>query len=179
MTQYGYGGFWRRFGAILVDKIILYMILMIFAMAGAVALLLTLQASQYQMIISAFKEMSGAYLIVYYAATTLISMIYFTYFHGASGQTPGKMIFGLQVIQKNGQDMTYGVAFLRWVGYIISGMFLCLGFLWVAFDRQKQGWHDKIAATVVIRTRVEPAFQRAEPPGKDDEKYLDKENDVL
>jgi uncharacterized RDD family membrane protein YckC len=43
------------------------------------------------------------------------------------------------------------VAFLRWVGYIISAAGICLGFIWIIFDRKKQGWHDKIAGTVVIR----------------------------
>jgi uncharacterized RDD family membrane protein YckC len=47
----------------------------------------------------------------------------------------------------------------RYVGYIISTIPLCLGFLWVGFDSKKQGWHDKIAGTVVVRNRrhgVEP-----------------------
>jgi hypothetical protein len=51
--------------------------------------------------------------------------------------------------------MTPGIAFLRCVGYLISGPVLCLGFLWIAFDGKKQGWHDKIAATLVIRERGE------------------------
>jgi uncharacterized RDD family membrane protein YckC len=182
VTEYRYGGFWRRVGAILTDKLILYIILMIFVLAGAVALRLSLPASQFRLLTGGFMETSGYYLIVYYAATALISMVYFTYFHGTSGQTPGKIIFGLRVIQTTGEDMTLGVAFLRSVGYIISGMFLYLGFLWVAFDGKKQGWHDKIAATVVILTRNEPTFQKTEPlheEHEEDEKYLDKENDVL
>jgi uncharacterized RDD family membrane protein YckC len=79
-------------------------------------------------------------------------MVYFTYFHGATGQTPGKMALGLKVIQNTGAPMTFGVAFLRWVGYIISGIILDLGFAWIAFDRKKRGWHDMIAATYVVRT---------------------------
>lgn len=179
MNQVPYGGFWRRVGAMLVDQMILYSILLIFVLAGAMALRMNLTFSQFQGIVTGFREMSGIYFAVYYGATSLISMIYFTFFHGSSGQTPGKMIFGLRVVQKMGQDMTFGVAFLRWVGYLISGILLYLGFLWVAFDGEKQGWHDKIAATVVIRTRMEPVFQQVRPPREDIEKYLDKENDVL
>lgn len=47
--------------------------------------------------------------------------------------------------------MTYGKAFLRWVGYSISGLTLGIGYLMVAFTKQKQGLHDKIAGTYVIR----------------------------
>ena len=52
--------------------------------------------------------------------------------------------------------MTFGLAFLRWVGYILSGIFLYLGFLWIAWDGRKQGWHDKIAGTVVVRRPAPP-----------------------
>jgi uncharacterized RDD family membrane protein YckC len=71
--------------------------------------------------------------------------------------------------------MTFGLAFLRWVGYIISAVVLYLGFVWIAFDAKKQGWHDKIAGTVVIRVRNivdRPAYTP-------DEKGLDKEGDFL
>jgi len=83
---------------------------------------------------------------------------YFTYFHGATGRTPGKMILGLKVIGEDGTPLTFGVAFLRSVGYLISSVVLNLGFLWVAFDKKKQGWHDKIAGTVVI---IQEAQSRA------------------
>jgi len=60
------------------------------------------------------------------------------------------MLLGLQVISTEGQPISFGIAFLRSVGYIISSLFFCLGFIWVGFDKKKQGWHDKIAGTVVI-----------------------------
>jgi len=40
----------------------------------------------------------------------------------------------------------------RYFAYFISTIPLCLGFLWITFDRKKQGWHDKLAGTVVVRT---------------------------
>jgi uncharacterized RDD family membrane protein YckC len=46
--------------------------------------------------------------------------------------------------------MTFGLAFLRWVGYLISTLAIYLGFLWIAFDRKARGWHDIIAGTVVV-----------------------------
>jgi uncharacterized RDD family membrane protein YckC len=176
VTEYRYGGFWRRAGAILIDKIIMYLIFLTFILAGIFALRLSLPISQLITLTGDFRDISGAYLITYYAATLLISMVYFTYFHGTSGQTPGKIIFGLKVVQQTGDNMTLGLGFLRWVGYLVSGIFFYLGFLWVAFDGKKQGWHDKIAATVVVRVNYKPELQKTETS---DEKYLDKENDVL
>ena len=77
-------------------------------------------------------------------------MAYFTYFHGTTGQTPGKRLLGLRVVQETGEPIGLGTAFLRWVGYIVSGIPMLMGFLWAGADRRKQGWHDKIAGTVVI-----------------------------
>jgi len=39
----------------------------------------------------------------------------------------------------------------RYFGYYVSGLILALGFIWIAFDKRKQGWHDKLAGTLVIR----------------------------
>jgi uncharacterized RDD family membrane protein YckC len=91
----------------------------------------------------------GRYLFSHCLISMIISMVYFTYFHGAIGQTPGKILLKLQVVGTTGKRLTYGIAFLRWIGSIISSLPLFLGFLWVAFDSRKQGWHDKIAGTVV------------------------------
>jgi len=41
---------------------------------------------------------------------------------------------------------------LRFFAYFVSALPLYLGFLWAAFDRRKQGWHDKIARTIVINS---------------------------
>ena len=79
----------------------------------------------------------------------ILSATYFIFFHGSIGQTPGKMLLKLQVVGTTGKKITYGIAFLRWIGCIFSSLAFFLGFLWVAFDSKKQGWHDKIAGTVV------------------------------
>jgi uncharacterized RDD family membrane protein YckC len=44
-----------------------------------------------------------------------------------------------------------GRSFLRYVGYWVVWITLFIGFIWVAFDGRKQGWHDKIAGTLVVR----------------------------
>ncbi len=66
------------------------------------------------------------------------------------GMTFGKKIMGIKVIQTNGQAIDIKTGVIRYIGYIVSGMVLGIGFIWVAFDKNKQGWHDKIANTFVI-----------------------------
>jgi uncharacterized RDD family membrane protein YckC len=88
--------------------------------------------------------------IPYNIVILAITIGYFTYLHGSTGQTIGKMICQLKVIQENGEPLSYGKSFLRWIGYLVSAVVLNIGFLWVAFDKNKQGWHDKIAGTYVI-----------------------------
>lgn len=65
--------------------------------------------------------------------------------------TPGKLLLGLKIVEINGQNLTWQKAILRYVGYYISALAIGLGFLWILFDEKKQGWHDKIAGTYVIK----------------------------
>jgi uncharacterized RDD family membrane protein YckC len=154
MTYRRYGGFWRRSFAYLIDEVILYFFSLILFLVGMLALGLKGEEMG-RLLVSSEEMMHGMGIVglLYIAASFVAGVAYFTWFHGIGGRTPGKILLGLRVIQASGDPMTPGIAFLRWVGYLISGAVLCLGFLWVAFDGRKQGWHDKIAATLVIRER--------------------------
>ena len=70
---------------------------------------------------------------------------------GNNGQTLGKKAMGIRVVQVDGQPLNYKTAILRYVGYYVSGVVLLLGYIWVMFDPKKQGWHDKIANTYVVK----------------------------
>ena len=67
-----------------------------------------------------------------------------------------------------GEPPTTGKLLIRYLGYYVSTLALFLGFLWIAFDPRKQGWHDKMANTVVVRSThrgPEPVrFPRAPAP---------------
>ena len=66
--------------------------------------------------------------------------------------TPGKRLLRLKVLdEKSGENLTVGQAILRYIGYFPSTLVFFLGFIWIAFDSKKQGWHDKIAKSVVVR----------------------------
>ena len=84
----------------------------------------------------------------------LVGLAYNWYFWTRKdGQTPGKSLMKIRVIKTDGSPISDSDAILRYIGYYISGFFLLLGYLWAIWDENKQGWHDKIANTRVIRTR--------------------------
>ena len=68
--------------------------------------------------------------------------------------TPGKMMFSARVVDADtGAAPTTGQLLRRYFGYYVSMLFFGLGFIWVGIDARKQGWHDKIARTVVVRPK--------------------------
>jgi len=63
----------------------------------------------------------------------------------------GGIVFGLQVVRADGRPVDWSTAIVRALGCFLSLVVVGLGFIWIAFDDQRQGWHDKIAGTVVVR----------------------------
>jgi uncharacterized RDD family membrane protein YckC len=67
--------------------------------------------------------------------------------------TPGKMLFKAKIVDAETGAKPSGKQFaLRYLGYIVGSLALGLGFLWAAFDKRNQGWHDKMAGTVVVKS---------------------------
>ncbi len=123
-------GFWIRFVAILIDGI-----------------LLSIVSSIINIAISGTTARSGI--------QTILGLIYFTYFWSNSspwpGQTLGSKALNIRVIRTDGSDLTISQALIRYVGFFISSICLLIGLIWAAFDKDKQGWHDKIAGTYVVK----------------------------
>ncbi|MGA2777696.1 MAG: RDD family protein [Steroidobacteraceae bacterium] len=67
------------------------------------------------------------------------------------GSTVGGILFDLQVVRVDGREMDWPTAVIRALSCFLSLVVAGLGFFWIAFDADKQGWHDKIAGTVVVR----------------------------
>jgi uncharacterized RDD family membrane protein YckC len=85
------------------------------------------------------------------ALLTAVGICYYVYFEGGKGATLGKQAMGLRVITTAGMSpIGYGTAAVRYVGRIISGVALGLGYLWMLWDEDKQTWHDKMASTYVV-----------------------------
>jgi uncharacterized RDD family membrane protein YckC len=125
-------GFWIRFVAIFIDGIIVGVVTTII---GAILNLNT-------------NGRSGVQI--------LLGLVYYVYFWSNSspwpGQTLGSKLLNIRVIRTDGSDLSISQALIRYIGFIISGIVLLIGFIWAAFDPNKQGWHDKIAGTYVVKT---------------------------
>ncbi|MFN8631161.1 MAG: RDD family protein [Chloroflexota bacterium] len=82
----------------------------------------------------------------------LVGFLWKPFWWSRGGQTPAYKILGMRVVRaRDGGPVSFGTGILRIIGYAVSGFILYLGFIWILFDAQKQGWHDKIASTVVIQ----------------------------
>ncbi|MSQ07408.1 MAG: RDD family protein [Dehalococcoidia bacterium] len=124
-----YMGFWIRVAASLIDLVI--------SVAAIAGLLLFLDG--------------GGPVLVYFLATG-----HNVVFVGLRGQTVGKMILGLQVVDRQGKPPSFWRILLRELGgKTVSGAFF-LGYLWVGWHREKRGWHDSIAGTYVVRKHKRP-----------------------
>jgi uncharacterized RDD family membrane protein YckC len=124
-------GFWLRFGAAFLDGVILVVPFLVLALVISPALYFLLFPAQ---------------------------IAYFTYYEGGpTGQTIGKRVCGIRVIDfAGGGSIGYGRAFVRWIGRLISGLFLYLGYFWMLWDKEKQTWHDKMANDVVVPVSAYP-----------------------
>ena len=95
-------------------------------------------------------DFSTAFYVVYILMAA-IGIGYFTYFFG-NGQTPGMKLVEIKLIRADGvEPVGYKKGFFRWVGMEISGMVFLLGYIWILIDKKRQGWHDKIAGTYVVK----------------------------
>jgi len=81
----------------------------------------------------------------------VISLAYTWYFlTRKDGQTPGKMLMHIRVVKKDGSAIDDATAIVRYIGYYISCIII-IGVLWAFWDDKKQGWHDKVANTLVVK----------------------------
>lgn len=82
----------------------------------------------------------------------VVGVLYHWYFlTQQDGQTPGKRWLGIRVIKTNGEPLQAWDVIVRYIGYYINSFVLMLGWVWASFDRDSQGWHDKLAGTYVVR----------------------------
>lgn len=132
-------GFWIRFVALLIDSVL------VTAVQGVCGFFLGLAGR-------GMTEQELVLLGVSFMFGSAVSVAYYVFFTGYCGQTPGKMALRIKVIRSDGSDISYGRAFLREaVGKFISALILFVGYLMAAFDSQKQGLHDRMADTYVIK----------------------------
>lgn len=134
-----YAGFWVRLGAAIVDSVVFgfiwFILIFIF--------IIILPDSEHGKI----PPLALLALPLYHWSSTAIN-----------GRTLGKTLFRIRVVDDEGNKPGLGHAALREVmGKPISTAILFMGFLWIAFDQQKQGWHDIMARTYVVKARPKQA----------------------
>jgi uncharacterized RDD family membrane protein YckC len=139
-------GFGRRLLAYLIDAILLSIVGNVVGVVVGLVIGLAGAAAG-----GSSEEVGAAAQLVAGCLGFLIGVGYYVGFWATTGQTLGKMALGIKVISVDGSPVSWGKAGLRYLGYIVSGLVLALGFIWIAFDPQRQGWHDKIAGTYVVR----------------------------
>ena len=149
-TELEYVDFWPRVGATLIDMLIIMLV--------TYPLLYLVYGSAY-FTVQSETPFRG---IPDFLISLVLPFVGVVLFWLKKQATPGKMVVAARVVDaKTGKTLTPGQAVGRYLGYIVATIPFGLGLLWVVFDRKKQGWHDKMAGTVVIRPRREG--ERSEP----------------
>ena len=138
MENQQYAGFWIRVAAALIDTLI-------FVIVFSVPLTL-IYGVDYWTAQQGAKGVGD--ILIQYIAPVVITVWFWTRYLG----TPGKMVLRLRVVDaRTGRAISTPQAIGRYLGYYVSMLPLMLGFIWVGIDRKKQGFHDKLAGTVVVR----------------------------
>jgi uncharacterized RDD family membrane protein YckC len=96
------------------------------------------------------SEVLSSVLIPFYFFSYLLKCFYFTFFHTYNGQTVGKLMCGIRVVDQKGKNISSFKYLIRFFGYYLSLYCLGLGFLWILIDNNRQGWHDKLAGSIVV-----------------------------
>jgi uncharacterized RDD family membrane protein YckC len=154
-----FGGLLIRFAAYLIDSLIIGFPMAILFFVLAVAGVLGSPVSPNDLpapppggtAMGAF-QVSPAAIFPFYLFGFLVAAGYYVSFWGTSGSTLGMSLFQLRVVDANsGQPIGIGRAVVRYIGFIVAAFPCWIGLIWAAFDPRAQGWHDKIASTVVLQ----------------------------
>jgi uncharacterized RDD family membrane protein YckC len=135
-----YAGFWVRVGAALIDTILISLIIW--------PVMTAVYGTDYW---TADKLIQGPLDFLVSWVLPAVAVILFWL---ARQATPGKMAVAARIVDaKSGATPTTAQFVIRYLGYYVAMLPLFIGILWVAFDPRKQGWHDKMAGTVVVRRK--------------------------
>jgi uncharacterized RDD family membrane protein YckC len=150
-----YAGFWIRLVARFVDGVIVSVpLIVLFAIFGGVAAIIGSGASSSdQSTQNAVAVGFSGIFILFYLVALVVVIGYQVYFWGTSGSTLGMRLFHLRVVDADtGGPIGIPRAIVRWLMTIVNSWACYIGWIWVAFDPRKQGWHDKVANSVVLQS---------------------------
>ena len=140
MENQEYAGFWIRVAAALIDTVL-------FILVFSIPITLIYGSGYW----TSQNAAEGFWdVLIQYIVPLVLTVWFWTKYLG----TPGKMLLRLRVVDAyTGQAISTPKAIGRYLGYYVSVLPLMLGIIWVGIDKKKQGFHDKLAGTVVIRDR--------------------------
>ena len=140
-NDFKYVGFWKRTVAVLVDTFLIILV--------TLPILIWVYGIEY--LNNEHMEKGSFDFIINYVFPTIAVILLWKYYQA----TPGKMIFKATIVDaKTGGKPTLKQWIIRYLGYFVSLLPLGLGYFWVAFDKKKQSFHDKLANTLVIQSKV-------------------------
>jgi len=162
--QLHFAGFWSRAAARIIDLVLILAAFNVIYLADR----LGADAGLWSGMGLGERDLSGAGFSMANILRGLFFLsfpvFYYVYLHGTCGQTFGKMALKIKVVNEDGTPLDYRKAFLRWLGYFLCDLTFYIGYVWAAFDHRKQGLHDKVCKTLVVRTDVRfPVPAAAEP----------------
>lgn len=139
-TEFEYVGFWLRVWASLIDTVLMLIVIfpILFAIYGS------------EKLASGVTLSGPANILISYVLPAIVVILFWI----ARQATPGKMAIGATIVDaKTGGKPSLRQDLIRYAGYFVSTIPFCLGLIWVGIDKRKQGWHDKLAGTVVVRRK--------------------------
>ncbi len=135
-----YAGFWVRLTAVLVDIILILLI----------TIPLALLVYDQTVSINDPVGLGLKGILIDWVLPAVCIILFWVY----KAATPGKMAVMTRIVDaETGGEPTSQQFITRYLAYLISFFPLFMGFIWIAFDKRKQGWHDKVAGTLVIKSR--------------------------
>ena len=149
-----YVGFWARFLAMFIDNLWVgvVLVLVLIAVYGQDMMSMAMMAPEGSPEAMAMEAEGAAGGLLMQLLLPAILIVGFWVWKAA---TPGKMVVSAEIVDaKTLGKPSAGQLVVRYIGYYISAIVFGLGFLWVAFDKRKQGWHDKIAGTLVVKRQA-------------------------
>ena len=127
-------GFWKRFLAFIIDMVVLYLV------------------GYFLFGTQVVQEGTKTVIKVSYSDwRALIPVLYFYISWLFLGASPAGWVLRTKIIKADGEKLTWSKGILRLLGTIPCFLTLGFGFLWIVFNKEKQGWHDLIAKTYVVK----------------------------
>lgn len=153
-----YASVLRRFGAMIIDSVIICIPLYIvsgFMMKDSLSAM-----SDPTMTPQSMSD-TGSSMLVVYLVFMILYLLYYAYFESSQSQaTFGKRLLKMKVVGKDGERISFSKGLIRAVGRIVSSIILNIGYLMAFFSDAKQSLHDKMAGTYVVMTSQKADLNR-------------------